>query len=725
MLLRSGLLLLVLAAWPVLRVPAETMPMPQKSPVLMQTVAPQNTLPDTDQRTAAQVQTLNTPRSFPALTDRAAWEARRNRLRQQILVSCGLYPLPPKTPLKARIFDRIERDGYTIEKVYFQTYPGFYLAGNLYRPGKQTQDKRPAILIAHGHWPEGRFMDTENGSIPARAITFARQGYVAFTYDMVGYNDTRRIGHTFAKDRAHWLWGVSLLGLQTWNSLRALDFLAALPDVDTTRMAVTGESGGGTQAMLLAAIDDRLAASAPCVMVSHTMQGGCLCENAPGLRVNNSNMEIAAAFAPKPQIMVGATGDWTKTMMTVEGPSVAGVYNLEGRADNLQYVIVPAPHNINKASREAVYRFLGAKLLHDPNAALFEEPSYKRDTMADLRVFPDNAPLPSDAKNADELTQYLKTQAQAQIEKAKPRDTRSLAAFKRTFRPAWERTLNIETPVPAQIRFVPVSHAEHKGGYVQASWRFGRAGAGDSVPVTLFTRADALEKNKQKRHGELESGDKNIVTNVVVLVHPRGRAAFLTADGTPGTLISDMLAVGKTVAIPDVFLTGERANADADAARRKAMDDFAQYFTTYNRTDTQERVQDIITVCTGLRRMFDKPGKKRTITLTGMEQAGAWAMLAASAADSVAADCDQLDTTTDDALLSDALFVPGLRRMGDFRAALTLAAPHPLLLHNVGTRFAAADWVRDVYTTAGAAPKLRAAPERLNTDALADWLAAQ
>ena len=433
------------------------------------------------------------------------------------------------------------RDGYTVEKVYFQTYPGFYLAGNLYRPGKQAQDKRPGVLIAHGHWLEGRLTDTDNGSIPARAITFARQGCVAFTYDMVGYNDTRQIGHTFAGDRAHWLWGVSLMGLQTWNSLRALDFLAALPDVDTTRLAVTGESGGGTQAMLLAAIDDRLAASAPCVMVSHTMQGGCLCENAPGLRVDNSNVEIAAAFAPKPQIMVGATGDWTKTMLTVEGPSVAGVYALEGKPDNLRYVIVPAPHNINRASREAVYQFFGAKLLHDPNAASFAEPPYKREALSDLRVFPDNAPLPSDAKNADELTQYLKTQAQAQIENAKPHDPRSLAAFKRTYRPAWERTLNIEMPTVGQMLLVPVNGGERKGSYTQSSWRFGRAGAGDSVPVTLFTPANAPAKN---------DASATRSANVIVLAHPRGRTAFLARDGAPGPLVAALLTAGKTLPFP-------------------------------------------------------------------------------------------------------------------------------------------------------------------------------
>src|SRR5204863_6299432 len=121
---------------------------------------------------------------------------------------------------------------------------------------------------------------------------------------------------------------ISLMGFQLWNSIRAVDFLEELADVDKTRIAITGASGGGTQTFLLGAVDDRLAAQAPVVMVSHTMQGGCGCENMPGLRVEFSNMEIAAGAAPRPQILVAATGDWTKTTLTVEGPAIGRVYEL-------------------------------------------------------------------------------------------------------------------------------------------------------------------------------------------------------------------------------------------------------------------------------------------------------------------------------------------------------------------------------------------------------------
>ena len=226
------------------------------------------------------------------------WEARKAQLRRQILVAAGLYPLHEKMPLKPLISGRIEREGYSIEKVALETMPGYYLGGNLYRP-LHPKGKVPAILTPHGHWTYGRLENSEGYSGQALGINLALQGYVAFGYDMVGYNDTLQTEHRFTSP-TYQLWSFTPLGLQLWNSIRALDFVESLPEVDGHRLAVTGASGGGTQTFLLAAVDDRVHAAAPVNMVSFIMQGGCPCENAPGLRVGTSNVEIAAMMAPRP-----------------------------------------------------------------------------------------------------------------------------------------------------------------------------------------------------------------------------------------------------------------------------------------------------------------------------------------------------------------------------------------------------------------------------------------
>src|SRR5436190_21440619 len=145
--------------------------------------------PEKDQRVAL-AKTLNTARTFPELSSKTEWQQRAQAIREQALVSCGLWPLPEKTPLEAKVFGRIERDGYSVEKVYFQSYPGFYVAGDLYRPLGKGNGPFPGVLNPHGHWKNGRMADEESGSIAARCISFARQGMVAFSWDMVGYNDS-------------------------------------------------------------------------------------------------------------------------------------------------------------------------------------------------------------------------------------------------------------------------------------------------------------------------------------------------------------------------------------------------------------------------------------------------------------------------------------------------------------------------------------------------------
>src|SRR5579863_6157919 len=130
--------------------------------------------------------------SMPAFATLPQWEAHKAHLKRQILVAAGLYPLPEKAPLHPQITGRIEREDYTIEKVALETFPGYYLGGNLYRP-LHPKGKVPAVLTPHGHWAYGRLENSDSFSGQALGINLARQGYVSFAYDMVGYNDTLQI----------------------------------------------------------------------------------------------------------------------------------------------------------------------------------------------------------------------------------------------------------------------------------------------------------------------------------------------------------------------------------------------------------------------------------------------------------------------------------------------------------------------------------------------------
>ena len=279
------------------------------------------------------------------------------QLRQQMLVALGLWPMPPKTPLNPKVYGKLTRDGYTIEKVVLETLPGFTLSGNLYRPASAT-GRVPGLLCPHGHWEDGRV----NPEVQQRCIRWAKLGCAVFLYDMVGYNDSKPFTHAFLNDRLR-RHGFSLATLQTWNSIRALDWLSSLADVDPARIGCTGESGGGTQTFLLTALDPRITVAAPVVMVSDSFQGGCVCENAAGLRLGTDNVEIAALCAPRPMMLVGATGDWTAKTMARAFPTIRGVYSLIGSIDRIEAAVFDFPHNYNQTSRNAVYAFMGRWLM--------------------------------------------------------------------------------------------------------------------------------------------------------------------------------------------------------------------------------------------------------------------------------------------------------------------------------------------------------------------------
>ena len=247
---------------------------------------------------------VSTPWALRRYRTLAEWEQRAAAIRRHILVCAGLWPLPEKTPLKAQVFGRIERDDYAVEKVFFRELcPAFSFAAIC--TGRWGRGLSLALACPHGHWEHGRLENTELGSIAGRCINFARQGMVAFSYDMVGYNDSDQFVHREIGGRREALWGNWVaLSLQLWNSIRVVDFLASLADVDAERIGCTGASGGGTQTFLLMAVDERIKAAAPVNMVSAFMQGGCRCENQGHLRLDINNVEIASCMAPRPLLMV-------------------------------------------------------------------------------------------------------------------------------------------------------------------------------------------------------------------------------------------------------------------------------------------------------------------------------------------------------------------------------------------------------------------------------------
>lgn len=340
---------------------------------------------------------------FPDLT---SWEKRKACLRDGLLTAMELNPLPSKSPIKPLYTGHIAFEHYTVDNVAFECVPGLWVIGNLYKP-VGDKSSYPAILFPHGHGKREPLEQTprflERSQYQAAAL--AQIGVIVFTYDMFGSAESAYHAGTEVHDTP------LAVSVQTWSSLRGIDFLLALPDVDPERIAISGRSGGGTQSFLAAAIDDRLSISVPVDQVSSFFPGGCTCESGRPIHAQcgtlSNNAEIAAMMAPRPQLLVSEGKDWTRTNPEVEFPYIQTIYGYYGKTDQVENVhFANEKHESTHNKRSAVTRYfakqwgLDLSLLTDDNGDLDET----RFTFLDakqLAVFPDKR-LPEGALHSME-----------------------------------------------------------------------------------------------------------------------------------------------------------------------------------------------------------------------------------------------------------------------------------------------------------------------------------
>jgi len=285
-------------------------------------------------------------------SDRESWQHRAQQIKEGILKGSKLDHLPGRCPLNPIRRDRKVLNGYTVENVAFESLPGFYVTGNLYLPATFSGNI-PGVLCPHGHWNKANDYGRFRFDMQKRCATLAKIGVAVFAYDMVGYGESSPCAHECSE----------VLRIQTWNSIRVVDFLLSLGFVDENRLAVTGASGGGTQSFLLSAIDDRIDVSIPVVQVSAHFYGGCNCESGMPIHksgnIETDNVEIAASFAPKPQLILSDGEDWTKNVPQVEFPYIQNVYKLFDAGYNVENNhFASEGHDYGYSKRLAMYYFL-------------------------------------------------------------------------------------------------------------------------------------------------------------------------------------------------------------------------------------------------------------------------------------------------------------------------------------------------------------------------------
>jgi len=564
-----------------------------------------------------------------------AWKARKAELRQRVLVANGLYPMPAKTPLNAVIHGKVTHDGFTSEKVYFESVPGFFVTGILFRPTAKAKGKRPAVLCPHGHGGRlqthseakvvqqiriGAEKFAESGRMPkvARAVTLARLGNVVLLFDMIGYADSTQLSfdlaHRFRTQRAAMegkeSWGLystqaelrlqSIMGLQTWNGIRALDFLAELPDVDPQRMAVTGGSGGGTQTILLCAIDDRPIAAFPNGMVSTSMQGGCTCENCALLRIGTGNVELTALFAPKPQGMTAAD-DWTRAMMTDGYPQLQQLYALYGKKENVFCAdLTRFKHNYNYVSRGLMYEWFNRHMKWGFTKPIVEQ-DFKLLAKEQHAVWNDKHPAPKGGDGFErKLTKWIADRDDALVK----------TMTKDELRAAWATLIGRRAPGFKEITREKVDEFKRES-HIEFLDILRLKEHGEVLPVlSLYP--------KKKWNGKVQ-----------VVLTGEGKAGLYRADGELGFAARDMLAAGSAVVGVDLFQQGEFLKAPLKQTRRVGnIRQYAGYSFGYNHTVFARRVHDVMTLLTWVKGFEEE--KPEVVNLYGIGSAGPIAAAASS-----------------------------------------------------------------------------------------------
>lgn len=331
----------------------------------------------------------------------SSWDRRLETVRAGLMKSFGRAPDSP-CDLDPEVLGTLDRDGYVIERLTFQSRPGVRVTANLYRP-EPVRDQIPAVLSVHGHWPWARI----DPHVQARCIGLARRGYACLAVDAFGAGE-RAIEpgpgtyHGALVGAQLWPAGVPLLGLQVYDNRRAVDYLLTRSEVDPARLAITGASGGGNQTLYAGATDDRLAAVVPVCGVgtfeSYLGAACCVCEVLVGGLTYATTGDVLALVAPRALMVVNATRDAVQFSVAEAAKSVAYAserFRLLGVPEKLRHVAIESGHDYNQPMREALYGWLDRWMREEGDGSPVAEPNLVLEDPQALRCYPDGGARPA------------------------------------------------------------------------------------------------------------------------------------------------------------------------------------------------------------------------------------------------------------------------------------------------------------------------------------------
>lgn len=340
--------------------------------------------------------------------DLDSWSRRKDSLKKCILSTLRLENIPAAPSSKPVLSAIRKYAGYSVQNIAIESLPGVYVCGSIYRPLK-AKGKLPVILNPDGHFSRGRY----RADCQYRCAMQAKMGAIAVSYDLFGW-EGESILQIDPKDHRRSL----VQSIQVLNTLRILDFMLELKEADASRVAITGASGGGSQTMLMTAIDERIKLSVPVAMLSSFHSGGCPCESGMGIHLcggGTNNVEIASMAAPRPQLVISDGMDWTKFVPQNEFPFLQTIYGFYGKPSLVINVHLETEgHDYGFSKRKAMYEFIagsfGLKLKQVKNkSGVIDETGVIIEKENELKSFGENGErLPVGAvKGLDAITKIF------------------------------------------------------------------------------------------------------------------------------------------------------------------------------------------------------------------------------------------------------------------------------------------------------------------------------
>ncbi len=501
------------------------------------------------------------------------WMSKRDEYLSQYMYMLGLDPRPESTPLNATITGTLKGDGYVVDLLHYQSMPGLYVTGNLYRPANVSSDQKlPAVFYVCGH--SGRGRDGNKVAYQSHGIWFAKHGYVCLVVDTLQLGEIAAIHHgTYNLQR--WWWhsrGYTPAGVEAWNGIRGIDYLISRKDVDPDRIAVTGISGGGAATFWIAAADERVRVAVPVsgmadlqsYVPNRVINGHCDC-----MFMYNTFQwpwtRIAGLVAPRPMLFVNSDQDGIFPMDANERVinRLERLYSLYQAGDQVDAVVSVGGHAYRKDIRQAVYRFVNSALKHDAQLITDSETdivSEGRDPgpypipPEKLRVFPDDADIPADQKNTVIDEHFVPLAAVRPPESGRHAEwkERLLSELKRVSFASFPKDIPAAIPVTDNLPFKPPAAAAENtvNMYSEAPLSF-QLRFPDGQPLKDTDRASVLlVVLTEKESGTTPEWIQRISDpeQKVILCEPRGTGATRwTTKNPPNYIRRSHALLGRTI----------------------------------------------------------------------------------------------------------------------------------------------------------------------------------